>query len=65
MVETTFHMRNTVLVFENIDLVDIETVPGLYPSAQGRLIDYVARLPRRNERHVPLLPLEDEEDPDA
>lgn len=61
-------VRGSIVVFEDIDLVDLERVPGLYPSAQGRLVQLLDDLNEAwlNGRRAspPRLPLEANDDDD-
>lgn len=50
---THLFRRGSVMVFEDIELVDLDKVAGLYPSAQGRLFELLDRLDEEALRPVP------------
>lgn len=61
--EPPLFLRDSTLVFEDIPLVDIERVPGLYPTAQGRLVRLLDELNERwnNPRYLSRYSYDDDE----
>lgn len=63
MIEIGLWLRAGTLVFENIDIVDLDSVPGLYPSARARLEEWVTikqSAPRKRGREWKEEPDEDD-----